>query len=75
LTTARVFEVDGEQAVELPKEFRVASNEVEIFRRGDEIILREKPRDMSRVLDLLAELAGDGLENRRDEPPQEREGL
>ena len=32
------------QAVRLPKEFRFKGKEVEIFRRGDEIVLREAER-------------------------------
>jgi hypothetical protein len=35
---------------------RVWSKEVEIFRRGDEIILREKDGTMVRAFDLLASL-------------------
>ena len=40
--TARVFRSGNSQAVRLPKQFRLKSKEVEIFRRGDEIVLREK---------------------------------
>ncbi len=40
--TARVFRSGNSQAVRLPKQFRLKSEEVEIFRRGDEIVLREK---------------------------------
>ena len=43
MATAKVFRSGNSQAVRLPKEFRVSSNEVEIFRRGDEIVLRERP--------------------------------
>jgi antitoxin VapB len=75
MTTAKVFRSGNSQAVRLPKEFRLATDEVEIFRRGDELVLREKPRNMVRALELLAELAGDGLEDRRDDPPQHRKGL
>lgn len=37
----------------LPKEFRFKSKTVEIFRRGDEVVLREKPRTMGELLDSL----------------------
>jgi len=43
------------QAVRLPKDFRVAGQELEIFRRGDEIILREKRPGLLRALDILAD--------------------
>ena len=38
--TARVFRSGNSQAVRLPKQFRLKGKEVEIFRRGDEIVLR-----------------------------------
>ena len=60
----------------LPKKFRVKSSEVEIFRRGDEIVLREKAGGMVRVLDLLAELPADMFPKKRKDPyPQRRKGL
>jgi antitoxin VapB len=40
--TARVFRSGNSQAVRLPKQYRLKSKEVEIFPRGDEIVLREK---------------------------------
>jgi antitoxin VapB len=75
MATAKVFKSGNSQAVRLPKEFRVASDEVEIFRRGDEIVLRERPRNLSRAFELLSALPDDFLEDRKDDPPQEREGL
>ena len=39
MATARVFKSGNSQAVRLPKEFRVNSKELEISRRGDEIVL------------------------------------
>jgi antitoxin VapB len=72
--TARVFRSGNSQAVRLPKEFRFKSKEVEIFRRGDEIVLREKPASLARAFHLIASLPDD-IELPEDEPPQEREGL
>ena len=48
--TTTVFQSGNSQAVRLPKEFRFKSKTVEIFRRGDEVVLREKPRTMGDVL-------------------------
>jgi antitoxin VapB len=76
MATARVFRSGNSQAVRLPKEFRFKAEEVEIFRRGDEIVLREKPKDIARAFELLAglpEVVVAGL--RQDDPPQSREGL
>ena len=75
MAVAKVFKSGNSQAVRLPKEFRVAGDEVEIFRRGDEIVLRERARDLSRAFELLCALPEDVLEDRKDDPPQAREGL
>ena len=55
MATARVFKSGNSQAVRLPKAFRLKSKEVEIFRRDDEIVLREKKkgRGMTEFLDAL----------------------
>jgi len=79
MATARVFKSGNSQAVRLPKAFRLKGPEVEITRRGDEIVLREKPkkyRGLAEVLDILAAMPDDVFENIKDErPPEEREGL
>jgi len=74
--TARVFRSGNSQAVRLPKQFRLKSKEVEIFRRGDEIVLREKDGTMARAFDLLAGLPEDiELTRREKDRPQKRKGL
>lgn len=76
MAIARVFRSGNSQAVRLPKEFRLSSKEVEIFRRGDEIVLREREKGLARAFEILAGLPDDFLpEGRNDTPPQEREGL
>ena len=40
MTYAHVFQSGNSQAVRLPKKFRVNVEQVEIFRRADEIVLR-----------------------------------
>jgi antitoxin VapB len=72
MAIAKVFQSGNSQAVRLPKQFRFTSDEVEIFRRGDEIVLREKPRSLARAFNLLCDLPDF---ERDDAPPQEREGL
>ena len=74
--TARVFRFGNSQAVRLPKQFRLRSKEVEIFRRGNEIVLREKDDDLARAFDLLANLPDDvELPGRDKDRPQKRKGL
>jgi antitoxin VapB len=76
MATARVFRSGNSQAVRLPKEFRLKSKEVEIFRRGEEIVLRERGKGLARAFEILANLPIDALPDERDDsPPQEREGL
>jgi len=74
--TARVFRSGNSQAVRLPKQFRFQSKEVEISRRGDEIILREKDGTLARAFELLAGLPEDlELVGREKDQPQNRKGL
>lgn len=76
MTRTRVFKSGNRQAVQLPEEFRVNSRELEIFRRGEEIVLREPAKGFARAFELLAGLPEDFLpDGRRDFPPQERNGL
>ncbi len=56
MATAHVFESGSGQAVQLPDEFRLNGTEVEIFRRDNEIVLREKPRTMADVVALLMQI-------------------
>ncbi len=76
MSYAKVFRSGNSQAVRLPKEFRLSVNRVEIFRRGDEIVLREAPVDASAIFDALAGLPEDFMAGGRDDtPPQEREAF
>lgn len=73
---ARIFKSGNSQAVRLPKEFRFDVDEVEISRRGDEIVLRERKRNLARAFDALAAMPKDFMaEGRQDKAPQEREAL
>ena len=76
MATARVFRSGNSQAVRLPKQFRLRSKEVEIFRRGDEIVLRERGKGLARAFEILANLPDDFLpDGRQDSPPQARKDL
>ena len=50
MTETTVFQSGNSQAVRLPKDFRFKSKTVEIFRRGDEVVLREKARTVGEML-------------------------
>ena len=78
--TATVFMSGNSQAVRLPKSFRFDSKKVEIERRGDEVILREKKQTVG---DILKRLASQGMQPVQDwalvdaliedQKPQERD--
>jgi antitoxin VapB len=53
MTETTVFQSGNSQAVRLPKDFRFKSKTVEIFRRGNEVVLREKVRTLGELLDSL----------------------
>lgn len=73
---ARVFKSGNSQAVRLPKEFRFRVREVEILRRGNEVVLREPKTSLSEAFAALAAMPEDFLaEGRKDRPPQKRKGL
>ena len=79
MATARVFKSGNSQAVRLPKAFRLKGPEVEISRRGEEIVLREKPqkrRGLAEAFDILALMPNDAFEDIKDmRPPEKRKGL
>jgi antitoxin VapB len=76
MAVAKIFQSGNSQAVRLPKEFRFRSKEVEITRRGDEVVLREKPKNLGYIVDLLKQLPDEMFEDIHDtSPPQKRRGL
>jgi len=75
MATARVIKSGSSQIVRLPKSIRIRTDEVEIFRRGDELVLREKFRGLERAFYLIADLDfADGLKHRNKDKPQKRKG-
>jgi len=70
---ARVFQSGNSQAVRLPKEFRFNAQQVEIFRRGNEVVLRERPTDALAIFDTLNQLPEDIAQWLHDDVPQVRE--
>ncbi len=76
MTYARVFQSGNSQAVRLPKEFRFAADQVEIFRRGDEVILRERQSNALTIFDALSQFPEDFMaQGRGDVQPQERDSF
>ena len=76
MRTTTVFTSGNSQAVRLPKDFQLDVREVEILRRGDEIVLRRIPATLALAFELLSGLPQDLLaEGRNDTLPQVREDL
>jgi antitoxin VapB len=76
MTYARIFQSGNSQAVRLPKEFRFSTEQVEIFRQGNDIVLRERPTSATAIFDALASLPVDFMEDgRTDARPQVREAF
>jgi antitoxin VapB len=75
MRTAKVFRSGNSQAVRIPAEFQFDTDEVEIFRRDDELVLRKKAKSLEQAFHLLASMPADFMAKRNDDPPQERTGL
>ena len=74
MIVARVFMSGNSQAVHIPKEFRLQETEVEIFQRGDELVLRKLHRKLIDAFLLLTSMPDDFMsDGRNDSLPQERE--
>lgn len=68
MVTARLFKLGNSQAVRIPARYRLTATEVEVFKRGGELILRPKIRSAADVFDRARALAGDFKDWQR--PPQ-----
>ncbi|MFH6783065.1 MULTISPECIES: antitoxin [Methylobacterium] len=75
MTVAKLFMSGGSQTVGLPQEFRFDGGEVEIFCRGDEVVLRKRSANLSVLLDIIGSMPADMPADLQDGRPQEREGL
>ena len=74
MRTTKVFKSGNSQAVRLPKDFQVDTDEVEIFRRDDEIVIRIIPKNLGAAFKLLADMPDDFMDDgREDNLPQNRE--
>jgi antitoxin VapB len=62
MTQTTVFQSGNSQAVRLPKDFRFNTKTVEIFRRGNEVVLREVPRTMGDLIKHLPPINDDFLD-------------
>lgn len=76
MTTTKIDRSGPAQSVQLPNGFQFDVDEVEILRRGDEVILRKKRANLREAFDLLASMPEDYFaEGRQDPSPEAREAL
>jgi antitoxin VapB len=78
MKTTKVFKSGNSQAVRIPKEFHLLSEDVEIFKQNGDIVIREKPKPkkLGKAFQLLTQLPEDFFgQGREDSLPQERDFL
>ena len=76
MAVTKVFRSGNSQAVRIPRSFHLEADEVEILRRGEELILRERPKNLGAAYHLIAGLSSDFLKGGRKPPrPQKRPAL
>lgn len=59
MTTARLFKLGNSQAVRIPARYRMAAQEVEVFQRDGELVLRPKLLTAADLFAQARSLAGD----------------
>jgi antitoxin VapB len=72
MPTAKLFQHGGSQAVRLPKEFRFEGTEVEIERRGEEVVLRPRPKPRLGSLAEVARYMGENFPEAREFPDRDQ---
>ena len=73
MDTAKIFINGRSQAVRLPKKYRFKSKQVLIFKRGDEVVLKEKKESWDDFFAEPSAFGKDFLSQREDLRPQERD--
>lgn len=70
----KVFKSGNSQAVRIPKKYHLTSDKVKIFKRNNELIIREEPKNLKQAFELMTQMPNDFFaQDRIDDQPQERE--
>ena len=64
----KVFRSGNSQAVRIPKRLQFRATQVEITRRGNEVVLREQPANLAPSFELLTGLSSDFFKAGRRQP-------
>lgn len=68
MATTKVFRSGNSKAVRIPRQFQIPTGAVEIFQRGDELVVRQKPRNLAQAFELLTGLSKDFFSKGRRQP-------
>lgn len=68
MATAKLFKLGNSQAVRIPAKYRMNTQEVEIFQRGEELVLRPKRRTAGEAFAAIRARGTDWSDMKR--PPQ-----
>jgi antitoxin VapB len=63
IQTVKVFKLGKAQAVRIPARFRLDADEVQVFRRDDELVLRPKQQTAADVFARARAIAGDAFKD------------
>jgi antitoxin VapB len=69
---AKLFQNGNSQAVRLPKEFRIAGNEVKIFKKGQQVILEPIVPTWDSLFESLREFPEDFMNEGRNQPGMQK---
>lgn len=69
MITARLFKLGNSQAIRIPARYRLDAAEVEVIKRGDELVLRAKARTAADVFARAREMGGDWSDFNLPEQP------
>jgi antitoxin VapB len=76
MAITKVFRSGNSQAVRIPRSFQLDVDEVEILRRGNDLVLRKHAKNLGEAYHLIAGLSPDFLKGGRKQPkPQRRPAL
>jgi antitoxin VapB len=68
MAITKVFRSGNSQAVRIPRSFQLDVDEVEILRRGKDLVLRERRKNLGEAFHLIAGLSSDFLKGGRKQP-------
>lgn len=75
MAITRVFKSGNSQAVRIPKELQFDTKEVEIVKRGDELVIRKPLSYGQRVLQAFSGFSEDFFKNGRQQPKMQKRKL